>query len=182
MDKNVKQIAQRLAGLREVLNFPVAEAAEACSISKEDYLAYESGTKDIPVSVLHNISGKYNIELTTLLTGADPTMHDYALTRKGQGISVKRRAEYDYQSLAGTFIHRKGEPFMVSVKPSNDPIKLNTHTGQEFNFVIEGSMQIQIDKKTMTLEEGDSIYFDATKPHGMNALGSTDLKFLVVLI
>lgn len=182
MDDNVKQIAQRLAGLREVLNFPVAEAAAACSVSEEDYLNYESGTKDIPVSVLHNIAGKYNIELTTLLTGSEPTMHDYALTRKNQGISIKRRAEYDYQSLAGNFIHRKGEPFLVTVKPSNDPVKLNTHAGQEFNFVIEGSMQITINKKTMTLYEGDSIYFDATKPHGMKALESANLKFLVVII
>jgi hypothetical protein len=34
----------------------------------------------------------------------------------------------------------------------------------------------------LVLFEGDSIYFDATKPHGMKALNGKEVKFLAIII
>ena len=48
--------------------------------------------------------------------------------------------------------------------------------------MIEGSMKIVVDGKEMILEEGDSLYFDATKPHGMQALNGATAKFLAIII
>ena len=48
--------------------------------------------------------------------------------------------------------------------------------------MIEGSMKIVIDGKELVLEQGDSIYFDATKKHGMQALNNSDAKFLAIII
>ena len=52
----------------------------------------------------------------------------------------------------------------------------------EFNYMIEGSMKIVIDGKELVLEQGDSIYFDATKKHGMQALNNSNAKFLAIII
>ena len=111
-------------------------------------------------------------------------MHSYFLTRKGQGVSVERRKAYKYQSLAGGFRGRKVEPFLVLVEPKPDdaPLEKNSHSGQEFNIVTEGSLEITIGKKTLVLNEGDSIYFDATQPHCMRALGGKPVRFLAVII
>ena len=43
-------------------------------------------------------------------------------------------------------------------------------------------MELYIGGKTMILEEGDSIYFDATKPHGMLAVGDKPVKFLAFTV
>lgn len=48
--------------------------------------------------------------------------------------------------------------------------------------MIEGSMKLVIDGKELILEEGDSVYFDATKKHGMQALNGKNAKFLAVII
>ncbi len=182
MSEELQAVADRLKGLRDVFDVSVEEAAKVCGIATDEYLEYESGTKDIPVSVLHSMAKKYGIELTTLISGDEPHMRSYFLTKKGKGLSVERRADYKYQALAHGFISRKAEFFTVTVSPDNEEIHFNTHPGHEFNYMIEGSMRIIVDGKEMLLEEGDSLYFDATKPHGMKAEGGKDAKFLAVIV
>lgn len=46
MDEAIKQIGERLKGLREVLNIPAEEIAELCEISLDHYLKIESGEAD----------------------------------------------------------------------------------------------------------------------------------------
>jgi len=85
LEEQIRQIAERMKGLREVLELSVEEVAHTCGIPVEKYLEYESGKIDIPVSVLHRISQQYGVELTVLLTGQEPHMHRYSLVRKKQG-------------------------------------------------------------------------------------------------
>ena len=183
MEEQIRQIAERLRGLREVLNISVDDAAKTCSIGVEKYLEYESGKSDIPVSILHNMSQKYGVELTVLLTGDDPHMRSYSVTRKNQGIDVERRSAYKYQSLAHSFINRKAEPFLVKVdaKPEGTPFSMNAHPGQEFNYILKGRMNFNFNGKEITLEEGDSIYFDSGLPHGMLALDGKECQFLAFI-
>lgn len=179
----IKEIAMRLVGLRDVLDLDPNEMAETCGVTLEKYLEFESGKIDIPVGMLYNISKKYNIEMSTLLFGEEPRMDSYFLTRKNCGAAVERTKAYKYQSLAAGFAQRKASPFLVKVAPSETTeITLNSHEGQEFNMVIEGRMLITIDGKELIMNEGDSIYFDSTRPHGIKALDNKTLKILAVII
>lgn len=182
MNDQIKQIAQRLKGLREALNISSAEMAVAAKISQEEYLAYESGEKDIPVSLLHNISGSFDVEMTALLFGEEPRMRSYYLTRAEKGVAIERTKAYRYQSLAAGFAGRNADPFVVLVEPSDEPLFLNTHAGQEFNYVLEGRMLLQINGKDLVLEQGDSIYFNAELKHGMKALDDKKVRFLAVIL
>jgi transcriptional regulator with XRE-family HTH domain len=184
MNEEIRQIAERLRGLREVLEISIEEMAAACNLPPEKYLALESGTADIPVSILHKIAQVYGIELTTLMFGDEPKMSAYFVTRRGKGISVERTKAYKYQSLAAGFSKRRADPFMVTVhpKPAAEPVCLNTHPGQEYNYVISGRMQIRINGKDLILEAGDSIYFNSELPHGMKALDDEEVKFLAIIL
>ena len=50
MSDQIKQIAERLQGLRDVLELTPDEVAKSCQLSVEEYLGMESGEKDISVS------------------------------------------------------------------------------------------------------------------------------------
>ena len=63
MDEAIKQIGERLKGLREVLNIPAEEIAELCEISLDHYLKIESGEADPSVYRLSKISKRYGIDL-----------------------------------------------------------------------------------------------------------------------
>jgi quercetin dioxygenase-like cupin family protein len=49
-------------------------------------------------------------------------------------------------------------------------------------MVLEGSLLSSINGKEVILNEGDSIYFDATKLHGMKALNGEPVRFLALII
>lgn len=184
MNEQIKQIAERLAGLRDVLEITPEEMAKVCNLTPDQYLQLESGTVDISVSILHQISQAYDVELTTLMFGDEPKMSSYFVTRKGKGIAVERTKAYKYQSLAAGFVGRKADPFLVTVhpKPEDEPIHLNCHPGQEFNLVVKGRLLLQINKKELILEEGDSIFFNSELPHGMKALDGEKARFLAIIL
>jgi len=184
MNEQIKQIAERLTGLRDALEITPEEMAKVCSLSTEEYLKLETGNVDISVSLLHQIATTYKIELTTLMFGNEPKMNSYFVTRKGKGVAVERTKAYKYQSLAACFSKRKADPFMVTVspKPADQPVYLNSHAGQEYNFIISGRLLIQINEKEIILEAGDSIYFNSELPHGMKALDGKEACFLAVII
>ncbi len=184
MNEQIKQIAERLAGLRDALEITTEEMAKAAHLSTEEYQRLETGTVDISVSVLHQISQAFGVELTTLMFGDEPKMSSYFITRKGKGIAVERTKAYKYQSLGAGFAGRKADPFMVTVhpKPENEQIFLNSHPGQEYNMVLNGRLLLQINGKDLILEEGDSIYFNSELPHGMKALDGKEVKFLAVIL
>ena len=184
MNEQIKQIAERLAGLRDALEITPEEMAKVCNLTPEQYMKLESGTVDISVSVLHQISQAYGVELTTLMFGDEPKMSSYFITRKGKGIAVERTKAYKYQSLAAGFVGRKADPFMVTVHPTSDdtPTYLNSHPGQEYNMVLKGRLQLQINNKELILEEGDSIYFNSELPHGMKALDGEKVSFLAIIL
>jgi mannose-6-phosphate isomerase-like protein (cupin superfamily) len=183
MNKQIREIAQRLHGLRDALDVTTDEMAKAGNVSAADYLAYEGGTQDIPISVLQNIAKNFRVDLSALLFGEDPHVRSFYLTRSGQGAAMERTHAYKYQALASGFMDRKADPFIVTVepKPGDAPILHNTHAGQEFNYVLEGSLVLSVDGHDLTLEVGDSLFFDASKPHGMKALGGKPVKFLAII-
>ena len=184
MNEQIKQIAERLRGLRDVLDLTPEEVAESCQLTVEAYLEMESGNKDISVSALQQIARKYEVSLDVLMFGEEPKMSSYFLTRKGAGVSVERTKAYKYEALASGFRRRIADPFIVTVepKPEGTPMHLNSHEGQEFNMVMEGRLLLNIDGKDIILNEGDSLYFDSTKPHGMQALDGKTVKFLAVIM
>ena len=174
MDDQIKEISERLRGLRDVLQLSPQELADACEISVDDYLRAENGQGDIYLSMLQKIAKRYDLSLDELMFGLEPRMTTYFLTRYGKGLSVERTKAYKYQSLA--------DPFLVTVDPNDAPITLNQHTGQEFDMVLKGRLLISLNGKDLILNEGDSIYFNAKQLHGMKALDGRQAQFIAVII
>jgi quercetin dioxygenase-like cupin family protein len=183
MQEKLKQIAERIRELREIFGADVEGLSAALHIPSETVREYESGAVDIPVGVLFEISQHFGVELTSLLTGEEPRLHTYALSRGGAGVAVDRRKDYTYQSLAYNFADKKAEPFLVTVdpRPDDSPDHLNSHPGQEFDYVLEGTLQITHGKHVLVLQAGDSLYFDSGVMHGMKALNGRAAKFLAVV-
>lgn len=184
MKHEFEQIALRLRGLREALDMSKEEFAKSCNIPLDEYKLYESGQKDMSISTLKNIATTHNVDVNALMFDDEPRMKSYFLTRKGKGQAVDRVAAYQYQTLSGGFNNRKADIFEVTVEPHEniDNIHHSSHEGQEFNLVLEGRMLLHINGKYLVLEEGDSIYFDSSLPHGMKALDGKKLKFMAVVL
>jgi len=184
MTEQIKFIAERIKELREISNISVETLAKDIHIPQDLYLQYESGTVDIPVGFLLELAHKYNVELSAILSGDNPRLHIYCVVRKGEGLSVERRKQYRYENLAAHFIGKKAEPFIVSVDPpqADTRVEFNSHPGQEFNYVLQGTIKITIDEHEVILGDGDSIYFNSGYRHAMQALHNKPAKFLAIVL
>ena len=184
MNEQLKQIGERLRGLRDALDIEAQEVADLCDLSLETYERIERGEADITISKLMTIAKHYGISADALIFDEESHMLSYFVVRNGQGVSIERTKAYKYQSLTSGFNGNKAEVFIVTVepKPNAHTIYKNSHSGQEFNLVLEGAMELYIAGKTLVLEEGDSIYFDSTRPHGMRAIGDQPVRFLAFTV
>lgn len=77
MDEQIRQIAERLRGLRDVLELTADDIARDCDISAEEYRLAETGEFDISVSMLQKIARHYGISLDALMFGQEPKMSSY---------------------------------------------------------------------------------------------------------
>jgi len=184
MTGEIRQIANRMKDLREIYSITVESLANELGITIPEYEKYESGESDIPIGMLYKLSHKFDIELTALLSGDNPKLHIYSIVRKGQGFRVERRKKYQYESLAFNFLDKKAEPFLVTVGPETDNSSgvFGSHPGQEFNYVIEGSLLLIIDNYELVLHEGDSVYFDSSYNHSLKALQNKTARFLAIIM
>jgi transcriptional regulator with XRE-family HTH domain len=179
----MNEVAERLRGLREACDTTPSELAERLGVTVEAYGQYEDGSLDIPISVLFGAAGFFNVDMTELLTGNSPKLDTYCVVRAGRGISVNRYPGYEYKSVAFNFLRRKMEPLIVHLEfGADDPDKkLVTHSGQEFNYVIEGAVRLTLGDRDIILQKGDCCYFDPKIPHGQSAVGQ-DSDFLTVIL
>lgn len=182
-EETLKQIGKRIKAIREISDLSTADFAKSINLDIETYLKYENGEADIPISALSAISNKYKVEMTAILTGAEPRLSRINVVRKGKGLSINRREEYNYKDLAYNFINKKAEFFLVTIDPSTEEAThAYSHQGQEFNYILEGTLKIVFDDKEYILEEGDSVYFDSNYKHRMSAVGDKAVKFIAVVL
>lgn len=178
-----KDIGARTKELRELSDITTEEIAKELEIDEKTYISYENGIIDIPASFLYQIANILHVDLALLLTGEETRMNFFDVTRANKGFAVERRKEYKYENLCKKFIHKKAEMFIVTVDPKKDAVpSLNAHAGQEFNYVLEGSLKLFVKDNEIILNEGDSIFFDATCKHAMIALNDKPAKFLAVIM
>lgn len=183
LNEQIRQMAMRLKGLREDLDMSLEELAGKCGVTVAELTKYESGESDIPMNFVCNAAQVMGVEPLELFAGDTPTMNNYWLVRNGKGPVVERQKAYKYQALAMGFKHAKASPFIVTVDPKDaESAHLNSHDDQEFNLVLNGSMQMNLGGKELILNAGDSIYFDANQPHAIKALNGEPVRFFAIII
>lgn len=184
MAERRKDIAARLKELRGIEGKSAEELAAALRVPLAEYRAYEAGTADIPASALHDAAHVLKADLTELLTGEAPRMKVFSVTRKGGGVTVERRKDYQYRNLAANFAGRKADVFEVTVPADagESGAHANSHPGQEFDYLLEGRMLVRIHGNELTLETGDCVYFDSNHGHAMQALDGKPARFLAMIL
>ncbi len=184
MENQLQQMGRRIKEARQVLDISVAEMAALHHLPEEEYLRHESGDIDSSFTFLYRCAEKFGMDIGALVTGETPHLSFYTITRKGGGTPIRRRAGFEYLHQAMQFKDRHVEPFIVTAPYEDDtkPIPLSTHAGQEFDFVLEGTLKCQFGDKVEILNAGDSVYYDSGRPHGMVAANGERCVFMAIPI
>ena len=180
------EIALRIREMREIMGLTEAEMAEKTQVSPETYAAYETGAVDLPFTFIHKCALAFGIEITDLLEGYSAHLSSYTVTRKGRGVTTARERGIQIQHLAPMFRGKMAEPYWVKYdylpELQHRPIHMTTHSGQEFDLIVSGTLKVQVGDHVELLNEGDSIFYDSSTPHGMIAVDGQDCVFLAVVL
>ena len=186
METHIKEISERIKGMREILNISAEEMARVTETSIDKYLAAESGNSDFTYTFLLKCAQRLKVDIVELLTGSNPTLSFYTVVRKGGGLPIERRKGFDYKHLAYRLKDKMVEPFLVSVpydrEAQNKPLNYSTHAGQEFDYILNGSLKVDFDGHVEVLNAGDSVLYDSGHRHGMIAANDAECQFLAIVI
>jgi DNA-binding XRE family transcriptional regulator/mannose-6-phosphate isomerase-like protein (cupin superfamily) len=186
MEPRIADIANRIRSLREDSGLTLQEMAESTGLTVADYSAVEAAEVDPTFTVLYRCAEKLGVDIVDLLTGEGPHLTGYSVVRAGSGLSMKRRAGFEYLHLAPTFKDKTAEPFLVtapfSAAEQDAPIALSRHAGQEFDYVVSGNLRFAYEGHVEELAPGDALYYDSGRGHGMIAIGGEPCTFLAIVL
>ena len=185
-EPNIKEVANRIRALREDLDYTMQEMADATGRSLAEYAAQESGEQDLSFTFLYKCAKKLGVDVIELLTGETPHLKGYSLVRAGEGLSIKRRAGFEYLHKAPHLGVKLAEPFVVTApylpEEQDVPIHLSYHKGQELDFVISGHLRFAYEDNIEEVGPGDVLMYDSGRGHGMIAIGGEPCVFLAIVI
>jgi len=186
MEPNIKEVAGRIRVLREDLGFSLEDMAEATGRTVGEYAEQEGGEHDLSFTFLYRCAEKFGVDVVELLTGENPHLSGYSLIRAEDGLSIKRRAGFEYLHKAPHFKNKLCEPFLVTApyleEEQNKPIHLSFHEGQELDYIISGRMRFAYEDHVEEVGPGDTLFYDSGRGHGMIAIDDEPCIFLAIVI
>ena len=182
----LQEIAARIREMRGISGYSVTQMAGLTDVTPEQYSAIESGEHDPSFTFLHKCALAFGVDINALLEGHTAKLSRYVVSRGGEGVLTAKEKGIEIRNMASMFRNRLATPYYVTYnydpKLQKLPIHTTTHAGQEFDYVISGSMRIQVGDHTEELNAGDSIFYKSSTPHGMIAIGGKDVTFLAMIM
>lgn len=185
LESKISEIAKRMRSVREDVGLSDVEMAQKMGIAVAEYRLMET-EKDFNFTFIYKFAQVCGIDISDILEGESPSLTEYSVTRKGEGMPILRREGFEYYNLAPMFKNKLAEPFHVIIPYSearlSEPMHLGTHKGQEIDIVIKGTMKIQLGSRSEILNVGDTIFYDSSTPHDEIAIGGEDCEIYAIVI
>lgn len=181
-------INRKLKELRTQQGIRLEDLADRTSLTKGYLSRIERSGTPPPISTLSRIAGALGVDITELFPRTDgfADSEELTISRRNQRIQLERRGTpygYLYQDLALGMKGKNMEPFLVTVgfDQKIDISKEFRHKGEEFIFVLDGTLEFFFKGDSYILETGESAYFDADIPHSGRSVGKKKAKLLIVI-
>jgi transcriptional regulator with XRE-family HTH domain len=112
---------------------------------------------------------------------------DYFVTRPKPGDAVsyaEGRRKFSisdtgvtYEALSTEFPGHELSAFIMNCPPGFQS-EVFQHEGEEFIYVLSGTIEKSLDGETFTLREGDSLHYNGMTPHAWKTLGDAPARML----
>lgn len=180
-----KYVGERVQKLREAQGLSQTEVGRLTGIPVERLDAYELGSAVPSIGDVIKLSRVLGSRMEGLLHGGGTVSESLTICRAGDslaGLQGNTEQGYAYSSLTrpGTVGHVM-EPFLLTFAPQAEKGAPITHDGQEFVYIVEGTIELFYDGRTYRLEQGDSAYLLSSKSHRFHGLGERPARMLAVV-
>lgn len=183
------RIGEKIRGQRQQRRLTLQELSELTGLSKPLLSQIENEQVVPPLATLLKIARGLKVDIHFFFED-EGNRQKLVLTRgeelrpglQRQAINAESRP-YTYHSLAQGMRQKHMEPFLVEVENTRWDDKLFfRHDGEEeFLYVLEGEIDLHYGSDVYRLQQGDSVYYDSSQPHGLVAVGPTKARIVAVL-
>jgi transcriptional regulator with XRE-family HTH domain len=167
-EQDIQEVGSRMQQLRESKGLSLQDLTRVTGIDTDTLSRIESGDLQPQLGTVLKLSKALEGDLGSLISGHGD--RPFAITRKTERKQVSRSATserqqllYAYKSLAPEVSGKHMEPLMVRLSPN--PEETSVHEGEEFIFVLEGTVLLKLGEESYELEPGDSAYYQSRQPH-----------------
>lgn len=173
-------IGLRIRKLRQQQHRTLDSVANQAAISRSMLSKIETGATMPAVATLGRLSAALGVSTSTLLDepGDSTTVH-LTRARMESAPFVKTDKGYSFFTFASQRLSKSIQPFLfVARKDEVTPHPLS-HPGEQFIYVLEGSMRYRVGSVEYALYPGDSLFFDSDEAHDFQPI-SDEVRFLGV--
>lgn len=170
-------LGARLRALRTGRGWTLEELAQRADLSKSYLSRLEDGDRQPSIAALLSLAKAHGLPLASLFgppeaeAACTVVRADEALVHQGNGL------RYAPLSQAGRTANM--QPIRVSVPAGRDGDEMYQHNGEEWLYVLSGSLCLTLAGETLLLHPGDAAHFDARVPHRLAAAGG-DTEIILV--
>ena len=72
------------------------------------------------------------------------------------------------------------EPILMTILPGGKSLEDQPHEGEEFGYVVRGSIEVHIGSECHRVKEGESFYFESTMKHYIENVGKSEAQVIWV--
>lgn len=165
---------ERIRTLRRLQKRTLKDVADRCGFTVSLLSKIESGKTSPPVATLTKIANALGVSLSDLLDGQRAI--STVLTTAGQLESRPATLTdkgYGFHLIGSARPGKVMQPFVFTARKGEVKLGGMSHAGEEFVYVLEGSMRYRVGATTYTLGPGDSLYFDAEEEHDLEPISET---------
>lgn len=181
MDTNTV-IGLRIKNLRTDKKYTLKYISENTGLSIGFLSQLERGLTSIAIDSLNKIAKVLDVELSTFFDTETKTNDAHIVRRYEQKPTVVNPKIIEY-SLSNHVTDFETLPRLVEVMPASQDdgeLELYTHDGEEFIYVLEGTLTLQIEDDIYELYPGDSAHVHSDVPHNWKNTTSNVVRFLTV--
>jgi quercetin dioxygenase-like cupin family protein len=178
-------VGERVKGARQSLGLSIRELSERTGMDASIIEEIEKGSIIPPLGEVISLAKGLRKNLGYLIWGNED--QPYTIVRRGErkmasrhGNGMSKHYGYDYFSLAPHKAGRHMDPFFITLKPSQTTEDFMTHEGQEFIYVLDGEVEVQLGEEIHILKRGETVYYDSTTPHLVKCKGSEEARIVAV--
>jgi transcriptional regulator with XRE-family HTH domain len=173
-------IGSKIRELREHRGFSLRALAEVCGVSPNTVSLIERGLSSPSVDTLQRLATGLGVPIVSLFeTGEAPAR--LVLTKSTERMR-SRSPGMTIEHLASGLADHAFASFLITMKPGSStnaaPIE---HSGAEWAYCVEGSIEYEVEGEVCALKPGDSLLFDASLPHRWRNSGATQSQLLLIL-
>lgn len=170
-------LGMQLKALREEKGYTLKQTAELSGLSIGFISQVERGQTDPSLSSLKKLASTLGVKLGDLFS-QDRAAH--ILVKRGEG-KILHIDPLVYCELLATSLNKTMEPMIKFVEPGGESGTVDPHAGEEFIWIISGTLQVDLGETRCILCAGDSVYFQANQAHAWKNTGDTTCQALWIM-